>query len=146
NLTQEGKVMGTPDYLAPEQALAAHTVDIRADLYSLGCTFYFLLTGRVPFESDNLTGALLKHQLEQAVPVEQLRTEGPPALAALIRKLMAKRPEERSQPPADWLAALSGSGQSTSGPPIGTRLDPRSTTEHTFDFTDVDESEARRRP
>ena len=48
-MTQEGAVMGTPDYIAPEQALESHTVDIRADLYCLGCTLYFLLTGRVPF-------------------------------------------------------------------------------------------------
>ena len=55
-MTQEGAVMGTPDYIAPEQALESHTVDIRADLYSLGCTFYFLLTGRVPFPGGTLTG------------------------------------------------------------------------------------------
>jgi serine/threonine protein kinase len=146
NLTQEGKVMGTPDYLAPEQALAAHTVDIRADLYSLGCTFYYLLTGRVPFESDNLTGALLKHQLEQAAPVEQLRPEVPPALAGIIRTLMAKRPQDRFQTPAELVAALSASGRSTAASPAGAQVSPPPTTEHTFDFTDVDVPEVDRRP
>jgi serine/threonine-protein kinase len=145
NLTQEGKVMGTPDYLAPEQALAAHTVDIRADLYSLGCTFYYLLSGRLPFKSDNLTGALLKHQLEQAVPVEQLRPEVPPELAAIIRKLMAKRPEDRFQTPAELVCALSPPKQTTVDTPSQptpatstTLAAPGNRTESTFDFTDVD--------
>ena len=55
-MTQEGAVMGTPDYIAPEQAMESHTVDIRADLYSLGCTFYYLLTAKVPFPGGTLDG------------------------------------------------------------------------------------------
>src|SRR5262249_36087000 len=69
-LTGEGTVMGTPDYLAPEQALEAHTVDVRADLYSLGCTFYHLLTGRVPFPTGTLLQKLNKHQNEDPPLVE----------------------------------------------------------------------------
>src|SRR5579862_9652651 len=61
-MTQHGAVMGTPDYIAPEQALESHTVDIRADLYSLGCTFYFLLAGRVPFPGGTILQKLNKHQ------------------------------------------------------------------------------------
>ncbi len=74
-MTRKGTVMGTPDYIAPEQALDSHTVDIRADLYCLGCTFYYLLTGRVPFPGGTLTEKLLKHQLDEPRPVEQLRPE-----------------------------------------------------------------------
>jgi serine/threonine protein kinase len=105
-MTQEGAVMGTPDYIAPEQALASHTVDIRGDLYSLGCTFYFLLTGKVPFPGGTFTEKLLKHQLEQPVPVEQVRADVPPVVAAIVRQMMAKKPEERHQTPAELAAAL----------------------------------------
>src|SRR5262249_60828151 len=63
-LTQEGSVLGTPDYIAPEQALRAHSADIRADLYSLGCTLFFLLTGQPPFPGGALTEKLLRHQLD----------------------------------------------------------------------------------
>jgi serine/threonine protein kinase len=69
-LTQDGVVVGTPDYLAPEQALSAHTADIRADLYSLGCTLYFLLSGKPPFQGGALAEMLLKHQMEEAVPLD----------------------------------------------------------------------------
>src|SRR5205807_5080134 len=61
-LTHEGAVMGTPDYLSPEQADEPHTVDIRSDLYSLGCTFYFLLTGQVPFPGGTLFNKLHRHR------------------------------------------------------------------------------------
>jgi serine/threonine-protein kinase len=111
-LTQEGLVMGTFDYLAPEQAKNSHTVDIRADLYSLGCTFYFLLTGRAPFAGASQMDKLLKHQWEEPTPVEKLRAEVPPNLAAVVRKLMAKKPAERYQTPAELAATLETIGQS----------------------------------
>jgi serine/threonine protein kinase len=105
-LTHEGAVMGTPDYIAPEQALESHTVDIRADLYALGCTLYFLLTGRVPFPGGNLAEKLLKHQLAEPVPVETLRPGVPEEVAAVVRKLMAKKPADRFQTPAELAAEL----------------------------------------
>ncbi len=100
-LTQEGTVIGTPDYMAPEQARESHGVDIRADLYSLGCTLYFLLTGRVPFPGGTMTEKLLRHQLDQPTPIEQLRPETPDAVTAVAYRLMAKKPDDRFQTPAE---------------------------------------------
>ena len=100
--------MGTLDYIAPEQAMDSHDVDIRADLYSLGCTLYFLLTGKAPFPGGEALQKLLKHRLEEPVPVEQLRPDVPPGVAAVVRKLMAKRPEDRYQTPAEAAAARLG--------------------------------------
>lgn len=100
-LTQEGSVMGTPDYVAPEQALDPHSADIRADIYSLGCTLYFLLTGQVPFPGGTLTEKLLHHQMDEPVSVTVLRPEVPKVLAKVVGRLMAKRPEERWQTPAE---------------------------------------------
>lgn len=105
-LTQEGTLMGTPDYIAPEQALNSHMADIRSDLYSLGCTFYFLLTGQVPHPGGTMTDKLLRHQLQEPTPLERLRPEVPPGVAAVIRKLLAKQPAERYQTPAELAADL----------------------------------------
>jgi serine/threonine-protein kinase len=105
-MTQEGAVMGSLDYIAPEQAMDSHSVDTRADLYSLGCTLYHLLTGRVPFPGGEALGKLLKHRLEEPEPVEQLRPDVPPAVAAVVRRLMAKRPEDRYQTPAEVAEVL----------------------------------------
>ena len=105
-LTKEQTVLGTPDYIAPEQARNPHTADIRADLYSLGCTFYYLLTGEVPFPGDTAMEKLIKHSLEVANPLERLRPDVPPRVAAVVRKLMAKRPEDRFQTPAELAAEL----------------------------------------
>jgi serine/threonine protein kinase len=99
-LTQEGVVMGTVDYIAPEQVTDSHSVDIRADLYSLGCTLHFLLTGRVPFPGRKPVEKLYRHRHEHPVPVEQLRPEVPGAVAAVVRKLLAKQPQDRYQTPA----------------------------------------------
>jgi formylglycine-generating enzyme required for sulfatase activity/tRNA A-37 threonylcarbamoyl transferase component Bud32 len=113
-MTQEGTVMGTPDYIAPEQALDTHTVDIRADLYSLGCAFYYLLTGRVPFPGGTLIQKINKHQFEEPMPIEKVRPEVPPEVAKVVRKLMAKKPVDRYQTPAEVATALAGvSGQSS---------------------------------
>jgi serine/threonine-protein kinase len=106
SLTQEGTVMGTPDYIAPEQARDARQADIRADLYSLGCTLYFLLTGQPPFPQGAVIEKLLMHQLDEPRPVESLRPDVPASLAAVLQKLISKRPEDRYQTPAEAAAAL----------------------------------------
>lgn len=105
-ITHAGSVMGTPDYLSPEQSMESHKVDIRSDLYSLGCTFYFLLTGNVPFPGGSLVEKLLKHQLHEPERVEKLRPDCPSAVATILRKLMAKRPEDRYQTPVEAALAL----------------------------------------
>jgi DNA-binding NtrC family response regulator/tRNA A-37 threonylcarbamoyl transferase component Bud32 len=118
-LTQTGVVVGTPDYIAPEQALAAGTVDIRADLYSLGCTLYHCLTGQAPFVGSTLAQKLLQHQLEQPPPIETFRSDVPPALAEVVCRLMAKRPEDRYRTPAEVVAALDA--LDLPGPGAGTK-------------------------
>src|SRR5262249_47733006 len=105
-VTREGTVMGTPDYIAPEQALESHTADVRADLYSLGCTFYHLLTGRAPFPGGSLMEKLLKHRLEEPKPLELCRPDVPAGVAGVVRRLMAKSPEDRYQTPAELVEAL----------------------------------------
>lgn len=105
-MTQEGAVMGTPDYIAPEQALDSHTVDIRADIYALGCTLYYLLAGRVPFPGGTLMEKLLKHRLSEPVPLSEFRRELAPEVAEIVARMMAKRPENRYQSPAEVAAAL----------------------------------------
>ena len=104
--TQHGTLMGTPDYLAPEQAMDSHTVDIRADLYSLGCTYYYLLTGKAPFGQYPLMKKLMMHQSALPKPVREFRPEVSPQIEMVVHRLMAKRPEDRFQIPADLVEAL----------------------------------------
>jgi hypothetical protein len=94
--------------MAPEQTLDSHGVDIRADLYSLGCTLYYLLAARVPFPGGSLGQKIASHQMKEAAPVESLRPDVPPAVAAVVRRLMAKRPEDRYQTPGELAAVLEG--------------------------------------
>jgi WD40 repeat protein/serine/threonine protein kinase len=105
-LTQQGAVMGTPDFIAPEQAMDSHSADIRADLYSLGCTLYFLLTGSVPYPRGSALEKLVRHQTEEPQAIESLRPELSPALAGVVRRLMAKRPQDRFQTPAEVASVL----------------------------------------
>jgi serine/threonine-protein kinase len=104
--TRDNTVMGTPDYLSPEQARSMHKTDIRSDLYSLGCTFHFLLTGRVLFPGGNPMDKLIRHGTEKPPPVTQHRPDIPAEVAAVLQKLLEKRPEDRYQTPADLAAAL----------------------------------------
>jgi serine/threonine-protein kinase len=103
---QANAVMGTPDYISPEQARCLHKADIRSDLYSLGCTFYFLLCGRVPFPGGTAMEKLIRHSTESTPTLGRLRPEVPPAVAAIVERLMAKRPEDRFQAPAELAEAL----------------------------------------
>jgi eukaryotic-like serine/threonine-protein kinase len=112
-LTQAGAVIGTADYVAPEQLEDPHGADIRADLYSLGCTFYFLLTGQVPFPGGSLLSKLDKQRWQDPTALTHLRGDIPPAVARLVEKLMEKRPADRYQTPgnlAEALALLAGHG------------------------------------
>ena len=97
--------MGTADYLAPEQALSLHNVDSRADVYSLGATFYALLAGEPPFHEGTITQKLLWHQMRSPKPLRERRPDMPEGLAKLISAMMAKAPEERVQTGAE-IAAL----------------------------------------
>ncbi len=99
-------VLGTADYLSPEQAKNPEAVDIRADIYSLGCTFYFLLTGRPPFPGGSLMEKLLRHQHEDPPPVNALCPDVPAALGAIVQRMMAKEPQGRYQTPAAVALAL----------------------------------------
>jgi serine/threonine-protein kinase len=93
-------IIGTADYLSPEQALNPRGVDIRGDIYSLGCTLYYLLTGRTPFDGTTVMQKVLQHQNAEPPPVDCLMPEVPPAVAAIVRRMMAKKPEDRFQTPA----------------------------------------------
>jgi serine/threonine-protein kinase len=117
-LTREGVVMGTADYIAPEQALNSHDVDIRADLYSLGCTLYYLLAGRVPFPGRTTAERLLKHHLHEAQPLDQFRPGLSPAVAATVGRLMAKNPADRYQTPAEVAEALAVVGDGAADVPV----------------------------
>jgi len=106
-LTSEGAVMGTADYMAPEQALDARTADIRSDIYGLGCTLYHLLTGQPPFPGGSLARKLLRHQREAPASLNLQCVGVPSELAAVIDKMLSKCPDERFQVPAEVAQALS---------------------------------------
>jgi serine/threonine protein kinase len=97
NLTREfnERVLGTADYLAPEQAADSHTVDRRADLYSLGCTLYFLLTGQPPFTEGTLVQRLVAHQTKSPVAVTQFRQDVPAELDSILNAMMEKNRNRR---------------------------------------------------
>jgi eukaryotic-like serine/threonine-protein kinase len=94
-------VLGTADYLAPEQALDSHSVDIRADIYSLGATFYFCLTGRTPFAEGTVAQKLIWHQTRQPKPIRQLRPEVPEGVVTIVERMMSKDPAQRPQTPLE---------------------------------------------
>jgi tRNA A-37 threonylcarbamoyl transferase component Bud32 len=105
-LTQTGVFLGTPDYVSPEQAEDARRADGRSDIYSLGGALYFLLTGEVPFPGKSIVEKLRKALTEQPPSAAAKRKDVPPALDAVIRKMMARDPNRRYQTPADVIAAL----------------------------------------
>jgi hypothetical protein len=114
-LTPAGSLMGTLDYMAPEQARDARRADIRADIYSLGCTLYQLLTGQVPFPGGDARSKAARLAGEAPVPLGQLRPDLPNGLAALVARMMARRPEDRYQTPAAAAAALAPFTAATPG-------------------------------
>jgi serine/threonine-protein kinase len=106
DLTRVGMMIGTPDYVSPEQIRDSRQVDIRSDLYSLGCTFYHMLTGRAPFDGLDLREKLYRQQADDPIPIEHLRADVPGGVARVVRTLMSKKPRDRYQDPPEVADAL----------------------------------------
>jgi len=105
-IQHDENVLGTADYLSPEQALNSHNVDSRTDIYSLGCTLYFLLTGHPPFPDGSLAQRIAKHQTEMPVDPRQQREDCPESLVDICWQMMAKKPQDRFEAAGDVLYAL----------------------------------------
>ncbi|MGO9915366.1 MAG: protein kinase domain-containing protein, partial [Isosphaeraceae bacterium] len=106
SLTRDGQMLGTPEFVAPEQIRDARHADIRSDIYSLGCTLYYLLSGGPPFRAENVWDLYRAHHSMDAQPLNLVRHDVPSELAAAVAKMMAKEPERRFQTPADVAQAL----------------------------------------
>jgi len=100
-LTSEGALLGTPDYLAPEQARDARTADIRADIYSMGCVLYRLIAGQTPFPDKNVMSQMVRHATEVAAPLTKFTPSVNPALVLVVKRLMEKDPARRPSTPAE---------------------------------------------
>lgn len=105
-LTRDGAALGTLQYTSPEQARNSRAVDIRSDIYSLGCTLYHMLTGEVPFPNRSLGELVLAHQLLQPAPIEHVIPSCPVELAGVVARMMAKSPTDRFARPAEVAAEL----------------------------------------
>jgi WD40 repeat protein len=105
-LTDDNLVMGTPDYMAPEQAENARAADIRADVYSLGCTLYYLLTGSVPYPAPTPLLKILAHRDQPPPSLRRARPDVPPELASVLARMLAKKPDQRYQTPGEVATAL----------------------------------------
>ena len=103
SITQAGGILGTVDYMPPEQAIDSTTIDQRADIYSLGCTFYFLLTGKPPYGSTSLMGLMLQHREGKIPDLRAERPEVPLALVAAFERMVAKKVADR---PADMTEVI----------------------------------------
>ena len=110
-------ILGTADYLSPEQAVDSHNVDIRADIYSLGGTFYFMLTGHSPFPEGTIAQKLLWHQTRDPKPIRSIRPEVPQALVTVLETMLKKKMEDRYQTPLELMHALAPFVQFPIDPP-----------------------------
>jgi eukaryotic-like serine/threonine-protein kinase len=102
----EKSVLGTADYVAPEQCVNSHEVDVRADIYSLGCTFYFLLAGHPPFPDGTIAQKLVAHQKRNPTPIRTLRPDVPEGVAMILDRMLTKDFNERYQTPQEVYEAL----------------------------------------
>jgi serine/threonine protein kinase len=126
-LTASGMYMGTIDYMAPEQAQDSHRADHRADIYSLGCTLYYLLTGREPFPGDTVLKRMIAHRERPAPSLRTARPGIPPKLEAAYVKMMAKRPEARPASMTELISILEDckTQAAPAKPPAGEAREPR---------------------
>jgi serine/threonine-protein kinase len=105
-VTREGTTVGTVDYMAPEQARDSRATSTRSDMYSLGCTFYYLLAGVPPFPGGDITDKLTRHARAPAPDIRDLRPDVPPRVAGILLRMMSKQPEDRFADYDALIAAL----------------------------------------
>ncbi len=115
SLTRAGQMIGTPDYIAPEAAQNFKHADIRADIFSLGCALFKLLTGRLPFVGDNVMEKLMARASAEAPSVRSVRSDVPEELGAIVAKMLAREPDDRYATPAEVVEALRPFAASTLG-------------------------------
>ncbi len=144
DLTRTGQLMGTIDYIAPEQTIDPRNVDRRADIYALGCTLYQLLCGRAPFSGshyDTVGKKLVAHTQHKPPPIQQRRSEVFDELAELVDRMLAKRPDERIATAAEVAEALApfaaGHNLSAQSAPSASAVDRPAATEEVGDETDL---------
>ena len=121
-----GAVMGTVDYMAPEQALSTKSADARADIYSLGCTLYYLLTANVPFPAGTAVEKVIAHVTADPIPIQQMRSDIPTALTAILGQMMARDPDDRFQTAVEVARALMPFSRPENGetpPALDTQID-----------------------
>ncbi len=123
-LTATGQMLGTPDYVSPEQTLDAASATIRADIYSLGCTLYYLLAGRPPFTGRTAFEVMQAHHDVDARPLSEARADVPAGLDGVVRKMMAKDPADRYQTPVEAARALAQFVKPGSGPAGAVQAEP----------------------
>ena len=124
NLTREGTILGTPDYLAPEQARDARSADIRSDIYSVGCVLFHLISGRTPFVGKNVMAQMVKHATEPAPRIAEFAPDAPRGLQLVLDKMLAKNPADRYQTPFEAAEALQLFLPEQNDSPEGTKVQP----------------------
>jgi serine/threonine protein kinase len=134
-LTGAGATLGTPDYIAPEQARDSRRADIRADIYSLGCTLYYMLSGRVPFPKSTAVEKVVAHCEHEPTRISELRDDIPREVIRIVETMMAKDPADRFQTPTELVEALKPFGKPVAATPQATidttTAQQRTTTEET---------------
>lgn len=126
-LTQQfdpGAILGTADFIAPEQAMESGRADIRSDIYSLGCSAYFFLTGALPTGSGTVMQKLLRHQNDEPRPIVSLRSDVPAELIGIVDRMMKKSPADRYQSPLEVIAALAPLTAIEFPPPPSEKMPP----------------------
>ena len=111
DLTASGVTLGTFDYISPEQARDPRSADVRSDLYSLGCSFFYMLTGRPPFPDGTVLQKLLQHQADHPPDPRSVRPELPLEVTWILARLLAKNPAQRYQQPGELIGRAGGAGR-----------------------------------
>jgi phosphate transport system substrate-binding protein len=115
-------IVGTVDYMSPEQAVNSAAIDIRSDIYSLGATFYYLLAGRPPFEGELVSKKLVDHQLHEPTPISSIRKDIPKSIETILVRMMEKNPDLRYQTPAEIVRGLASWTAKPISPPTASEM------------------------